>query len=158
MELLGDCWEGSCLHSLVTYSPKNKYLAKSFPKGITPGNLDAIFVSICLLRKIASEISLMRAVVWYQPSRRKQDSRFSYDTVIVIIELGFQSKQGVAVVEVLSHVWLFETPITVALQAALSMGFSRQEYWPAAISFFRAWPFKVSVCSVISKKSWGSTQ
>ena len=104
MELLGDCWEGSCLHSLVTYSPKNKYLAKSFPKGITPGNLDAIFVSICLLRKIASEISLMRAVVWYQPSRRKQDSRFSYDTVIVIIELGFQSKQGVAVVEVLSHV------------------------------------------------------
>ena len=158
MELLGDCWEGSCLHSLVTYSPKNKYLAKSFPKGITPGNLDAIFVSICLLRKIASEISLMRAVVWYQPSRRKQDSRFSYDTVIVIIELGFQSKQGVAVVEVLSHVWLFETPTTVTLQAALSMGFSRQEYWPAAISFFRAWPFKVSVCSVISKKSWGSTQ
>ena len=138
MELLGDCWEGSCLHSLVTYSPKNKYLAKSFPKGITPGNLDAIFVSICLLRKIASEISLMRAVVWYQPSRRKQDSRFSYDTVIVIIELGFQSKQGVAVVEVLSHVRLFETPTTVTLQAALSMGFSRQEYWPAAISFFRA--------------------
>ena len=28
-----------------------------------------------------------------------------------------------------SHVWLFETPWTVACQAPLSMGFSRQEYW-----------------------------
>ena len=28
-----------------------------------------------------------------------------------------------------SHVWLFETPWTVARQAPLSMGFSRQEYW-----------------------------
>ena len=29
----------------------------------------------------------------------------------------------------LSHVWLFATPRTVARQAALSKGFSRQEYW-----------------------------
>ena len=29
----------------------------------------------------------------------------------------------------LSHVWLFVTLWTVALQAPLSMGFSRQEYW-----------------------------
>ena len=29
----------------------------------------------------------------------------------------------------LSHVWLFATLWTVAHQAALSMGFSRQEYW-----------------------------
>ena len=28
-----------------------------------------------------------------------------------------------------SHVRLFTTPWTVALQAPLSMGFSRQEYW-----------------------------
>ena len=28
-----------------------------------------------------------------------------------------------------SHVWLFATPWTVARQAPLSMGFSRQEYW-----------------------------
>ena len=62
-----------------------------------------MFVSICLLRKIAAEISLMKAVVWYQPASKEQDSRFSCDTVIVIIELGFQRKQGV-VVEVLSHV------------------------------------------------------
>ena len=29
----------------------------------------------------------------------------------------------------LSHVWLFATPWTVAHQAPVSMGFSRQEYW-----------------------------
>ena len=28
-----------------------------------------------------------------------------------------------------SHVWLFVIPWTIAHQAALSMGFSRQEYW-----------------------------
>ena len=33
------------------------------------------------------------------------------------------------VVWLLSHVWLFVTPWTVARQAPLSMGFSRQEYW-----------------------------
>ena len=32
-------------------------------------------------------------------------------------------------VKSLSHVWLFVTPWTVAYQASLSMGFSRQEYW-----------------------------
>ena len=31
--------------------------------------------------------------------------------------------------QLLSHVWLFATPWTVALQVPLSMGFSRQEYW-----------------------------
>ena len=32
-------------------------------------------------------------------------------------------------VKLLSRVWLFATPWTVAYQAPLSMGFSRQEYW-----------------------------
>ena len=32
-------------------------------------------------------------------------------------------------VKLLSHVQLFATPWTVAYQAPLSMGFSRQEYW-----------------------------
>ena len=32
-------------------------------------------------------------------------------------------------VKLLSSVWLFVTPWTVAYQAPLSMGFSRQEYW-----------------------------
>ena len=33
------------------------------------------------------------------------------------------------VCSVLSHVWLFAVPWTVACQALLSMEFSRQEYW-----------------------------
>ena len=33
------------------------------------------------------------------------------------------------VVQSLGHIWLFATPWTVARQASLSMGFSRQEYW-----------------------------
>ena len=41
-------------------------------------------------------------------------------------------------VRVLSHVQLFATPWTLACQAALSMGFPRQEYWSGfAISFSR---------------------
>ena len=32
-------------------------------------------------------------------------------------------------VKSLSHVWLFSTPWTLAYQASLSIGFSRQEYW-----------------------------
>ena len=35
----------------------------------------------------------------------------------------------VVIVKSLSCVWLFATPWTVAYQASLSMGFSRQEYW-----------------------------
>ena len=31
--------------------------------------------------------------------------------------------------QLLSHVWITETPWTVARQASLSMGFSKQEYW-----------------------------
>ena len=35
----------------------------------------------------------------------------------------------VCVCVLLSHVWLFATPWTVACQASLSMEFSRQEHW-----------------------------
>ena len=36
---------------------------------------------------------------------------------------------AVVVVESFSHVSLFAIPCTIARQAPLSMGFSRQEYW-----------------------------
>ena len=42
-----------------------------------------------------------------------------------------------AQVKLFSHVWLFATPWTVACQAPLFMGFSRQEYWSG-------WPFPSS--------------
>ena len=37
--------------------------------------------------------------------------------------------QWTCMLSLFSHVWLFATPWTVAHQAPLSMGFSRQEYW-----------------------------
>ena len=36
--------------------------------------------------------------------------------------------------QLLCHVWLFETPWTVALQAPLSVEFFKQEYW-SGLSF-----------------------
>ena len=39
------------------------------------------------------------------------------------------SQQKACVLSVLSHVRLFSTPQTVARQAPLPVGFSRQEYW-----------------------------
>ena len=36
---------------------------------------------------------------------------------------------GISLFKLLSHVHLFATPWTIALQAPLLMGFSRQEYW-----------------------------
>ena len=41
----------------------------------------------------------------------------------------FNMKTCVSVLSHFSHVWHFATPGTVARQAPLSMGFSRQEYW-----------------------------
>ena len=42
---------------------------------------------------------------------------------------GFLAFAALCCVQSLSRVRLSETPWTVALQAPLSMGFSRQEYW-----------------------------
>ena len=42
--------------------------------------------------------------------------------------LGVRQPQTWVCVQLLSHVWLFVTPWTVAHQTPLSMGFSRQEY------------------------------
>ena len=43
--------------------------------------------------------------------------------------------KGKVKVKSLSRVWLFVTPWTAALQAPLSMGFSRQEYWSGVPSY-----------------------
>ena len=54
---------------------------------------------------------------------------------------------------VLSHVWLFTTPWTVACHAPLSMEFSRQEYW-SAISFSRAPPDSTSNPCLLCLLHW----
>ena len=48
-----------------------------------PGYLDPIFVSLCHIGKTTAEVSLMRAVVGYQPASRKQDSWFTCHIVTV---------------------------------------------------------------------------
>ena len=53
----------------------------------------------------------------YKDAGRTRKSKAEGKTVVV------------AAVQLLSHVCFFETPWTVARQAPLSMGFSRQEYW-----------------------------
>ena len=40
-----------------------------------------------------------------------------------------QHCQAIIYIQLLSHAWLFSTHWTVSLQAPLSMGLSRQEYW-----------------------------
>ena len=40
----------------------------------------------------------------------------------------------------LSHIWLFATPWTVAFQAPLSMEFSKQEYWSGLPLQRISWP------------------
>ena len=59
-------------------------------------------------------------------------------------ETMLQGRSNLVKVKSLSHVWLFETPWTVAYQAPPFMGFSRQGYWSGLpfISFSRgsSWP------------------
>ena len=52
----------------------------------------------------------------------------------------------------LSHVWLFVTPWTVALQAPLSMEFSRQEDWSGlpAIPFSKIYVWSENESEVVS--------
>ena len=51
------------------------------------------------------------------------------DLCVVLLEILFCTTFLLSMLSCFSHVWLFVTPWTVACQAPLSMGFSRQEYW-----------------------------
>ena len=63
----------------------------------------------------------------------RQTKKIFIDVVLDANEHGSLSKhkkgKGKVKVKSLSRVRLFATPWTVAYQARLSMGFSRQEYW-----------------------------
>ena len=62
-------------------------------------------------------------------------------------------KGCMCVLSCFSHVWLFETPWTVAHQAPLSMEFSRQEYWsglPFPSSRGSFWPRDQACVSYVS--------
>ena len=65
-----------------------------------------------------------------------------------------------------SRVQLFATLWSIACQAPLSMGFSRQEYWISHVSCFSCLMSHVSVlcfcfrelCTKLYSMSWGNTQ
>ena len=56
---------------------------------------------------------------------------------VVVVCQSSPSLLRVCMVSRFSHVQLFETPWTVAHQAPLSMGFSRQEYWSGCHFLFQ---------------------
>ena len=59
-------------------------------------------------------------------SRPEYWSGLPFPSAVIKYEVSEESE-----VKLLSHVRLFVTPWTVAYQALLSMGFSRQQYWSA---------------------------
>ena len=56
-------------------------------------------------------------IIWWSVVEQLPDMKICWSFTVCV---GAQS---------LSHVWLFATQWTIACQAPLSMGFSRQEYW-----------------------------
>ena len=62
--------------------------------------------------------------------------------LFLLFTLQIYISDRVCILSRFSHVWLFATLWTVAGQAPLSMGFSRQEYWVGCHSFSRgsSWP------------------
>ena len=72
--------------------------------------------------------------------------------------VSYVGKYKVIVLSSLSHVWLFATPCTVACQASLSLGFSRQEYssglpCPRALLQESSWPRDQTLSSALQVDS-----
>ena len=68
------------------------------------------------------------ALTYFHVSRDNIDKEI-LDLYCFLVLLSIKQPLKWSEVKSLSHVRLFVTPWTVAYQAALSMGFSRQEYW-----------------------------
>ena len=81
------------------------------------------------------------------------DSGFHYfnlTEVFPIVSLPANLSSTLPWRQLLSHVWLFATPWTIACQAPLSIGFSRQEYWSGLPLSFSRWPSRPRNWSHIS--------
>ena len=84
-----------------------------------------IWSTFYLKAKFKMICSLMKVLIFCQQSRSK--SRFIFFLPLFIAPPPLCT--SIHVLSHFSHVWLFATCWTVALQAPLSMGFSRPEYW-----------------------------
>ena len=67
-------------------------------------------------------------ILFYTKSEEWSTDAERWSTIRVIIKNSSRLQTNISVT-VLSHIWLFATSWTVALQAPLSMGFSQQEHW-----------------------------
>ena len=72
-------------------------------------------------------ISLPRVSSWTRDG--SWISRIAGKTIYHLSHQGSPCLSMKLKVKLLSHIWLFATPWTIAYQAPPSMGFSRQEYW-----------------------------
>ena len=71
----------------------------------------------------------------YSPWGHKQSDMSKQLTLNFMALISLVGSWGTLKVKSLSHIRLFATPWTVAYQAPLSMGFSRQQYWSGAQIF-----------------------
>ena len=94
---------------------------------LLPLNGNPVKVPILIDRNPSKLLTWTSLVVWWlrfrAPNTRGLGSIPSQETTSHIPQL------RVHVLSLVSSVWLFATPWTVALQPPLSMGFSRQEHW-----------------------------
>ena len=100
--------------------------------------VDSLFLLVCVLDHIFKQIrffcstaiinSFQTLMLWITSPKK-----LGFIFVLLIYNIKWKSSQfrcsSLACVCMLSRVWLFVTPWTVAHQAPPSMGFSRQEYW-----------------------------
>ena len=85
------------------------------------GITDSMDISLSKFQEMVKDREAWLAVVHGVPKSQTRLSEWTTTTTTVCV-----------CVCVLSRVWLYETPWTVAHQAPLSMEFSRQQYWIAS--------------------------
>ena len=85
----------------------------------------AVFPPCCLTWG-QTVVGVMKKMVSSMKRLDKIQGQLEFGKCLPYIKFKYYQRKKV---KFLSHVWLFVTPWTVAYQAPLSMGFSRQEYW-----------------------------
>ena len=90
-----------------------------------------ILISVRIILEIQISLKNMKAFATFQKFKRTTVVGLHYHFKLLLNQNLFHKQMVVAkcMCHLLSHVQLFATPWTVARQAPLSMGFSRQKHW-----------------------------